>query len=128
MTQSTVRTNIYKTSDVHHAFSAKSALDLILRFKNAPNGANLFFSEVPNFFIGTYIDFYQHFASTGATQSKNVCKTYFRLLVIWNINASNTSQSAPPLTLSLFMLRVLTDYIYPSFSFNNFTVFTYFFY
>ena len=125
MTDAAVAVDLDHSLDVHTDFTTEVTLDVVVVFDLFTELCNLFFSKVLSAGIGVDSGYLEDLLSRGSADAVNIGQSDLYALCVRNINACNTSHIDFPLSLSLslFMLGVLTDHHDTTLALNNFALF-----
>ena len=115
MTDAAVAVDLDHSLDIHTDFTTEVTLDVVVVFD--------FLTELGYFLLGQILG--EDLLGGGSANAVNIGQSDLYALCVRNINACNTSHIDFPLSLSLslFMLGVLTDYHDTTLALDNFALF-----
>jgi len=125
VTDATVAVDFDHSLDVHTNFTAEVTLDVVVVFDLLTELGDLFLGQILGTGIRADAGYLEDLLSGSSADAVNIGQSDLNALCVWNINACNTSHIDFPLSLSLslFVLGVLTDYHDTTLALNNFALF-----
>ena len=125
MTDAAVAVDLDHSLDVHTDFTAEVTLDVVVVFDLFTEFGDLLLGQILGTGIGIDASYLEDLLGRGSADAVNIGQSDLYALCVRNINACNTSHIDFPLSLSLslFMLGVLTDYHDTTLALNNFALF-----
>lgn len=109
MPKPSIRSEIHQTFDIHRSHGAKLSLHHVFVVDELADAVDFGFGKIIG--TGTMIDleFVQDVAGCGSTDTIDIGQSDYDMFMTRQINACNSGQNLPPLSLPLFVAFILTD-------------------
>ena len=125
MTDAAVAVDLDHSLDIHTDFTTEVTLDVVVVFDFLTELGYFLLGQILGAGIGIDTGYLEDLLGGGSANAVNIGQSDLYALCVRNINACNTSHIDFPLSLSLslFMLGVLTDYHDTTLALDNFALF-----
>jgi len=125
VTDAAVAVDLDHSLDIHTDFTAEVTLDVVVVFDLLTELGDFLLGQILGAGIGIDTGYLEDLLGGGSADAVNIGQSDLYALCVRNINACNTSHIDFPLSLSLslFMLGVLTDYHDTTLALDNFALF-----